>query len=94
MIKVWDNNVEIDGDLKTVSAEISLIIHDLSMIEHIPDDVLIGAFCIGLADKESGNIERYKRIIEGVRREAVSVIENDIKEHGDSELQGDNESDD
>lgn len=84
MIKVWDNNVEIDGDLKTVSAEISLIIHDLSMIEHIPDDVLIGAFCIGLADKESGDIERYKRIIEGVRREAVSVIENDVEESGNN----------
>lgn len=87
------NNVLIDGDLLNVSAELSLIIHDLAMIENVPADVLIGSFLIGLVDKYSGDTERYKRVIENVRAKVVDEIENDIKTHGDSELQGDNESD-
>ena len=82
MIQVDGNkdNVLIDGDVLTIMAELSLITHDHSMIEHIPDDILIGAFIIGLSDKHSGSSERYKRIIEDVRRKVVDLIEDDIKE--------------
>lgn len=77
------NNVEMDGDLLTISAELSLIVHDLSMIEHIPDDVLIGAVAIGLAHKESGDTKYYKRVIEDIRRKVVDLIETDMEKSDD-----------
>jgi hypothetical protein len=81
------NNVLIDGDLLNVSAELSLIIHDLAMIENVPADVLIGSFLIGLVDKYSGDTERYKRVIENVRAKVVDEIEHDMEISKDRELQ-------
>lgn len=77
------NNVEMDGDLLTIAAELSLVIHDLSMIEKVPNGVIIGAIAIGLAHKESGDTEFYKRIIEDVRRKAVEIIENNMEKGSD-----------
>jgi len=73
------NNVEMDGDLLTISSELSLVVHDLSMIEHIPDEVIISAIAIGLSHKGSGDTSIYKGII----RKAVDIIANGIEEVGD-----------
>jgi len=77
------NNVEMDGDLLTISAELSLIVHDLSMIENVPNDVIISAVAIGLAHKESGDTRFYKGIIEDVRRKAVDLIESGMEKSND-----------
>jgi hypothetical protein len=77
------NNLEMDGDVLTVMTEIALIVHDLSMIEHIPNDAIISAVALGLAHKGTGNTRIYKGIIEDVRRKAVDIIENGFEEDSD-----------
>lgn len=77
------NNLEIDGDAIAVMAELSLIVHDLSMIERISDDVIISAVAVGLAHKESGDTKYYKGIIKDVRRKAVEIIEADMEKDSD-----------